>query len=75
MRTPMRIDVGDLARRLGIFGGVGRETAISLVCSYNPDAVLVVGPPFGGTRPQWIVPYGGYMTVDGEAERLYTDYS
>jgi muramoyltetrapeptide carboxypeptidase LdcA involved in peptidoglycan recycling len=52
-----------------------RDTAISLVSSYNPDAVLVVGPPFGHTRPQWIVPYGGYMTVDGEAERLFADYS
>jgi len=52
-----------------------RDTAISLVSSYNPDAVLVVGPPFGHTRPQWIVPYGGYMTVDGDSKRLYADYS
>jgi muramoyltetrapeptide carboxypeptidase LdcA involved in peptidoglycan recycling len=51
-----------------------RDTAISVVSQYNPDAVVVVGPPFGHTRPQWIVPYGGFMTVDGSAKRLFADY-
>lgn len=51
------------------------ETAISIVGRYNPDAVVVVGPPFGHTRPQWIVPYGGPMTVDGSAKRLFADYA
>jgi muramoyltetrapeptide carboxypeptidase LdcA involved in peptidoglycan recycling len=52
-----------------------RDAAISVVGTYNPDAVVVVGPPFGHTRPQWIVPYGGSMTVDGTAKRLFADYS
>ena len=52
-----------------------RDTAITMVHRYNPDAVVVAGPPFGHTRPQWIVPYGGFMTVDGEAQRLFADYS
>ena len=52
-----------------------RDTAIDVVHTYNPDAVVVVGPPFGHTRPQWIVPYGGPMTVDGQARRLFADYS
>lgn len=51
-----------------------RDTAISVLNAYNPDAAVVVGPPFGHTRPQWIVPYGGFMTVDGAARRLYADY-
>jgi muramoyltetrapeptide carboxypeptidase LdcA involved in peptidoglycan recycling len=51
-----------------------RDTALSVVGRYNPDAVVVVGPPFGHTRPQWIVPYGGTMTVDGDARRLFADY-
>lgn len=51
-----------------------RDTALSVVGDYNPDAVVVVGPPFGHTRPQWIVPYGGFMTVDGGARRLFADY-
>lgn len=52
-----------------------RDVAIETVQRYNPDAVIVVGPPFGHTRPQWIVPYGGFMRVDGVAQRLYADYS
>jgi len=36
-----------------------REVAIDSVHRYNPEAVIVVGVPFGHTRPQWIVPYGG----------------
>lgn len=52
-----------------------RDTAVGIVERYNPDAVVVVGPPFGHTRPQWIVPYGGSMTVDGAEQRLYADYS
>ncbi len=52
-----------------------RDTAIDVVHAYNPDAVVVVGPPFGHTRPQWIVPYGGFMTIDGTDQRIYADYS
>jgi muramoyltetrapeptide carboxypeptidase LdcA involved in peptidoglycan recycling len=52
-----------------------RDTAIDVLQRYNPDALVVVGPPFGHTRPQWIVPYGGTMTVDGAERRLFADYS
>jgi muramoyltetrapeptide carboxypeptidase LdcA involved in peptidoglycan recycling len=52
-----------------------RDTAIDVVRRYNPEAVIVVGPPFGHTRPQWIVPYGGFMTVDGTNRQLFADYS
>jgi muramoyltetrapeptide carboxypeptidase LdcA involved in peptidoglycan recycling len=51
-----------------------RDAAIEVVQTYNADAVVVVGPPFGHTRPQWIVPYGGVMTVDGASQRLHADY-
>lgn len=52
-----------------------REMAIETVAAYNPEAVVCVGPPFGHTRPQWIVPYGGEMTVDGTTQRVWADYS
>jgi muramoyltetrapeptide carboxypeptidase LdcA involved in peptidoglycan recycling len=52
-----------------------RDTAIDVVQAYNPDAVIVVGLPFGHTRPQWIVPYGGFLTVDGASRRVFADYS
>jgi muramoyltetrapeptide carboxypeptidase LdcA involved in peptidoglycan recycling len=52
-----------------------RDTAIETVGRYNPDAVVCVGPPFGHTRPQWIVPYGGTMTVDGTSHKIWADYT
>ncbi|HET8962200.1 S66 peptidase family protein [Nocardioides sp.] len=52
-----------------------REVALETVHGYNPGAVVVVGVPFGHTRPQWILPYGGFVTVDGAARRLWADYS
>jgi muramoyltetrapeptide carboxypeptidase LdcA involved in peptidoglycan recycling len=52
-----------------------RDVAIETVRRYNPEAVVVVGVPFGHTRPQWILPYGGFVTVDGGARRLWADYS
>ena len=52
-----------------------REVAIETVHRYNPDAVVVVGVPFGHTRPQWILPYGGDITVDGASQTVWADYS
>ncbi len=50
------------------------DAAVGIVGRYNSEAVVVVGPPFGHTRPQWIVPYGGLLTVDGDAQRLHADF-
>ena len=52
-----------------------RDEAIGTVHRYNPDAVIVIGVPFGHTRPQWVLPYGGEVTVDGESQTLWADYS
>jgi muramoyltetrapeptide carboxypeptidase LdcA involved in peptidoglycan recycling len=52
-----------------------RDVAVETVQRYNPDAVVVVGVPFGHTRPQWIVPYGGTVTVDGAEQRVWADYA
>jgi muramoyltetrapeptide carboxypeptidase LdcA involved in peptidoglycan recycling len=41
---------------------------------YNPDAVLVFGPDFGHTDPQYVLPYGGLMTVDGPEQRISVQY-
>ncbi|WP_309127847.1 LD-carboxypeptidase [Microbacterium sp.] len=48
-----------------------RDAVIEQVHRYNPEAVVCVGVPFGHTRPQWIVPYGGQMSLDG-ANRTVT---
>ena len=52
-----------------------REVAVDVVSHYNPDAVVCVGIPFGHTRPQWIIPHGGAITVDGDARRILAGYS
>jgi len=52
-----------------------RDMVVDVVGRYNPDAVVCVGVPFGHTRPQWILPYGGDVTVDGAEQRVWADYS
>jgi muramoyltetrapeptide carboxypeptidase LdcA involved in peptidoglycan recycling len=47
---------------------------LEVVGRYNPAAVVCVGVPFGHTRPQWIVPYGGRVTLDGGSRRVWADY-
>jgi muramoyltetrapeptide carboxypeptidase LdcA involved in peptidoglycan recycling len=46
-----------------------------VVSGYNAAAVVCVGIPFGHTRPQWIIPHGGEITVDGVRRRVFADYS
>ena len=52
-----------------------RDVIVELIGRYNPQAVVCVGIPFGHTRPQWILPHGGAITVDGTARRVVADYS
>lgn len=51
-----------------------RDVIIGEVSRYNPEAVVCIGPPFGHTRPQWIVPYGGTMRLDSASRRLTATY-
>lgn len=51
-----------------------RDAAIEVVGRYNPDAVVCVGVPFGHTRPRWVLPYGGEVTVDGVDQKVWADY-
>jgi muramoyltetrapeptide carboxypeptidase LdcA involved in peptidoglycan recycling len=52
-----------------------RDIALEIVGDYNGDAVVCIGIPFGHTRPQWILPYGGHITVDGRAREVWADYT
>ncbi|HEY5860521.1 MAG TPA: S66 peptidase family protein [Actinomycetota bacterium] len=52
-----------------------RDAAIEIVGRYSPDAIVCVGIPFGHTRPQLILPYGGTITIDSAARRVWADYS
>jgi muramoyltetrapeptide carboxypeptidase LdcA involved in peptidoglycan recycling len=51
-----------------------RDAVLQSVEIYNPTALVVIGPDFGHTDPQYIVPYGGQMTVDGVARRITMTY-
>jgi muramoyltetrapeptide carboxypeptidase LdcA involved in peptidoglycan recycling len=51
-----------------------RAAALEQIGRYNPDAVVVIGVPFGHTRPQWVLPYGGLMTVDSSSRTVWADY-
>ncbi|QIM19021.1 LD-carboxypeptidase [Leucobacter coleopterorum] len=52
-----------------------RDSIIEQVTRYNPEAVICVGVPFGHTRPQWIVPHGGNIRLDGTTQTVTADYS
>ena len=52
-----------------------RDVVVELISRYNPEAVVCAGIPFGHTRPQWILPHGGAITVDGAGHRVIADYS
>jgi muramoyltetrapeptide carboxypeptidase LdcA involved in peptidoglycan recycling len=41
---------------------------------YNPTAMAVFGVDFGHTTPQWVLPYGGRLTVDGPARKIIAHY-
>ncbi|WP_418060476.1 S66 family peptidase [Pimelobacter simplex] len=52
-----------------------RDVVVDLVARYQPEAVVCVGVPFGHTRPQWILPHGGSVTIDGANRKVYADYA
>jgi muramoyltetrapeptide carboxypeptidase LdcA involved in peptidoglycan recycling len=52
-----------------------RDVVVEAISQYNPEAVVCVGIPFGHTRPQWILPHGGTITVDSTTRRVVADYS
>ncbi|KQZ24324.1 S66 family peptidase [Microbacterium sp. Root553] len=62
------------AEEAGSLRAAQRDVVIETVARYNPDALVCVGMPFGHTRPQWIVPYGGAMVLDGAAQTVTASY-
>jgi muramoyltetrapeptide carboxypeptidase LdcA involved in peptidoglycan recycling len=51
-----------------------RDAVLRAISTYNPEALLVIGPDFGHTDPQYVIPYGGQMTVDGPHQRITMTY-
>jgi muramoyltetrapeptide carboxypeptidase LdcA involved in peptidoglycan recycling len=67
-------DTQPTAAQRSVYRAQQRDTALEVISRYNPDAVVCVGVPFGHTRPQWLLPYGGEVTVDGIEHKLWADY-
>ncbi|MEV6306179.1 S66 peptidase family protein [Actinoplanes sp. NPDC051861] len=51
-----------------------REAVLRALATYHPEAMAVFGVDFGHTDPQWVLPYGGRITVDGPARRIIAHY-
>jgi muramoyltetrapeptide carboxypeptidase LdcA involved in peptidoglycan recycling len=52
-----------------------RDAVVEQINRYNPHAVVCIGVPFGHTRPQWIVPHGGTIRLDGATHTVTADYA
>lgn len=50
------------------------EAVLRAVDAYCPGTMVIVGVDFGHTSPQWVLPYGGTLTVDGPGRRLVATY-
>ncbi|HVA20912.1 MAG TPA: S66 peptidase family protein [Candidatus Micrarchaeia archaeon] len=51
-----------------------RASILRAFQTYAPDAMIVFGVDFGHTDPQWILPYGGRVTVNGPERRIIAHY-
>jgi muramoyltetrapeptide carboxypeptidase LdcA involved in peptidoglycan recycling len=51
-----------------------RAAVLEAMATYNPRAMIVFGPDLGHTDPQFVIPFGGSMTVDGPGRRITADY-
>jgi len=51
-----------------------REAILAAFARYHPSAMIVFGVDLGHTDPQWVLPYGGNLTVDGPGRRITAHY-
>jgi muramoyltetrapeptide carboxypeptidase LdcA involved in peptidoglycan recycling len=50
------------------------EAVLRALDMYCPGVPAVLGVDFGHTTPQWVLPYGGTVTVDGPNQRIVASY-
>ena len=51
-----------------------REAILHALDRYAPHAMAVFDVEIGHTGPQWVVPYGGTMRIDGPARTIHVQY-
>ncbi len=57
-----------------VFREEQRAAVLDAMTFYSPRATIVFGPDLGHTDPQYVIPFGGSMTVDGPGRRITADY-
>jgi muramoyltetrapeptide carboxypeptidase LdcA involved in peptidoglycan recycling len=51
-----------------------RDVILNALDRYAPRAMAVFDVDIGHTGPQWVVPYGGTMRIDGPARTIHVQY-
>jgi muramoyltetrapeptide carboxypeptidase LdcA involved in peptidoglycan recycling len=51
-----------------------RAAVLRAFAEYHPDAMIVFDVDFGHTDPQYVLPYGGLVTVDGPNRTIIAHY-
>src|SRR5262245_6587626 len=51
-----------------------RDAVLTALSEYHPEVPVVFGVDFGHTDPQYVIPSGGEITVDGELQRIEVRY-
>jgi len=51
-----------------------RDAVLRAFATYNPGAMIVFNVDFGHTDPQWVLPYGGTLSIDGPARTITASY-
>jgi muramoyltetrapeptide carboxypeptidase LdcA involved in peptidoglycan recycling len=51
-----------------------RDAVVKAFDEYRPGTMIVFNVDYGHTDPQWILPYGGRLTVDGPARKITAHY-
>ncbi|MGA4842661.1 S66 family peptidase [Streptomyces sp. G45] len=51
-----------------------REAVLRALAAYAPDTMAVFDVDLGHTDPQYVIPYGGVVRVDGQARRITVTY-
>ena len=51
-----------------------RDAVLAAFDAYNPQSMIVFNVDFGHTDPQWVLPYGGTLTIDGPARAITASY-
>ncbi|MGC4109884.1 MAG: LD-carboxypeptidase [Nocardioides sp.] len=51
------------------------EAVVRAFETYSPRSMVVFGVDVGHTDPQWVIPYGGLLTIDGPARKIVAHYA